>query len=268
MTTKISKKQIANLHASVDELAASNPELAVALVTIFEGLMQTETAVQVPAKKGAKGKAVVEADEDDLDDDDDNGDDEDDADAEDEDGDDELDDDEEEEVAPKRGRGKSSAKASAKAPAKGRGKAKAVEVEEEDEDEDGEDAAEGVDIDDLEASTIEEAFTEADGDEKHERVSGGLKEMAAIVDDLGLDVDAIYKAAKAKVTNDKKAALVEVLNRAYSVIDAINAFELDDIIAAVAELTEEEDYKPAGRGAANKSLNASTDLFRAVMLAE
>ena len=254
MTTKISKKVANGLHAAIDELIAANPDAAVALSTILESLMQTETAVSVPAKKGRKAKA---SDDDLVDDDDDL------VDDEDEDGDDESDDDddaleddeeeeeEEEEEKPRRGR---PAKADKNAKTS---KAKAKAKEEEEDEESSE-----IDLDDLEEATIKEAFESFEPADTHEAVSGGLREMTAELDGFGFDTAAIIKKAKAKALSEKKAALSAFLSRIYYTLDAIKAFDLDSIIAAVEELGEIEDYKPAGRGAKQKEDNAARDCFR------
>ncbi len=253
MTNKISKKIANGLHAAVDELISENPEAALALSTIFEKLMQTETAVSVPAKKGKKAKAVADDDlDDDLEEEEEENDDDDDLEEEENDDDDleEEEEEEEEEEKPRRGRGRP-AKADAK-PAKGR-KAKVEEEEEE---------SSEIDLDDLEADSIKEAFESFESDETHEAVSGGVREMSAEIDGFGFDTAAILKKAKAKTLAEKKAAYAAFLSRIYFTIDAIKAFDLDSIIGAVEELGEVEDYKPAGRGAKQKEDNAARDCFR------
>lgn len=254
MTTKISKKIANGLHAAVDELISENPEAALALSTIFEKLMQTETAVSVPAKKGKKAKAVADDDlDDDLDEEENDDDDleENDDDLEEEENDDDDDLEEVEEEKPRRGRGRP-AKADTKT-AKGR-KAKVEEEEEE--------SSSEIDLDDLEADSIKEAFEGFESDETHEAVSGGVREMSAEIDGFGFDTAAILKKAKAKTLAEKKAAYAAFLSRIYFTIDAIKAFDLDSIIGAVEELGEVEDYKPAGRGAKQKEDNAARDCFR------
>jgi hypothetical protein len=253
MATKISSKQKQELHAAVDELASANPELAVSLLTIMNAMMQSETAVVVPKKGGKKSKPVedededlVEADEDDV--------------SEDED--DDLAEDDEDD-APKKGKGKSSAKASTSAK-KGGKKAPVVEEEDDEDAEEGDDDDGAVvDIEDIEAQTIADAYEECDTDDKHERIeTTGIKELAAEVDEFGYDVAQLYKAAKASSTAEKKAVLVNFLSRVYFTIDAIMAFEMDDVVAKVEELTE-EDFKPTGRSKAAKELSAATALFKA-----
>lgn len=244
MTVKISKKTANGLHAAIDELIAANPEAATALSVILENLMGSETAIDVPAsRKGGKKKPSADLDEDELDGEDE-GDDEG----------DELDEDEDElDEAPKRGRGKA---ASTKAPARGRGKAKVEEVEEDDEA-----VSEGeIDLDDLEAETITEAFENFEPSETHERVSGGVREMTAAIDTFGFDVPQLLKEAKAKSLSEKKEVLSSFLSRIHFTIDAINAFDLESVLGAIEEAGQ-EGFTPKGRGAA-KELAAATELFR------
>lgn len=276
------RKLTASAHSAVDEIAAGNPELLEALVTILGGLMATETAVVVPAgKKGAK--KTVSVDLDDEDDDDDNGTEADeDEDADDEGEADEDDDDDADLAAIKpKGKGKTVAKPAAKAaaPAKG-GKSKIADLKastkkrapepvEEEEDEDEGDGEAPVDVAELTAEGISDAFQGIEDDlGKHDRVIGGIKELTAFIDDIGYDVAGVLKMYDASTTAEKKAALTTFASNIEFTIDAIMAYELDDVVALVAELTEEEGYKPAGRSKADKELNAARDAFKAVTAAE
>ncbi|QIG70274.1 hypothetical protein EVB87_174 [Rhizobium phage RHph_N28_1] len=276
------RKLSASAHAAVDEIASGNPELLEALVAILNGLMAAETAVVVPAgKKGAK--KIVSKSLDDDDDDDDNGveaDEDEDGDDDDNGGEDDDDDDDADLATLKKGSTKKAASTKAAAPAKGKGgkvadlkstKKRAPEPEPEEEEEADEDNGEAeavVDIDELTADGITTAFQNIDEVEKHDRVVGGIKELTAFIDDIGYDVDGVIGLYKAKTTAEKKAALTDFASKIEHTLDGIMAYELSDVVALVAELTEDDDYKPKGRAAADKELNAARDLFRAVTAAE
>ncbi|QXV74149.1 DNA polymerase domain-containing protein [Rhizobium phage RHEph12] len=275
------RKLSASAHAAVDEIASGNPELLEALVAILNGLMAAETAVVVPAgKKGAK-KVVSKSldDEDEDDDNDDNGVEEEDGDDDDNGGEEEDEDDDADLATLKKG-SKKAASTKPAAPAKGKGgkvadlkstKKRAPEPEPEEEEEEEADEGDGeavVDIEELTVDGITEAFQNIEEVEKHERVTGGIKELTAFIDDIGYDTDGVIGLYKAKTTAEKKAALTDFASKIEHTLDGIMAYELSDVVALVAELTDDADYKPKGRAAADKELNAARDLFRAVTAAE
>lgn len=260
MTTKVSKKIAASLHAAVDEIIASNPEAATALEIIFSNVTQAKGAVAVSARKGAavsRKKPVVNEVEDDDDDaellDDAEGDDEEEDDA------DSLEDDEdeeEEEVKPKKG---------------GRGrpaKKDADELDEDDEDdadagdEEGDDeAAELPELETLDGEAIMNFMNEVGEAEPeiHERANiSGVKELAAEIDRFGFDASGLMKGDLAT----KRANLKAFLSSIYYTVDAVMEFEVDGVIAAAQEL--DGNFVAKGKGRA-KELAAAEGLVIAVV---
>lgn len=271
MVEKVSKRVIQSVHAAVDELAAAAPETFTALSTILSNLMSSAAAVAVPPRKGkaaptkGKGKTV---DPDDLEDDEDEEDNdldtsEDDEDGELDTGEDEDEEDDELDDAPK-GRGKGKASKPAK-PTRGKSK-QAVEEDEEEEEEEEESSsdAETLDLDDLEAETITEAFNNFQPTETHDKAAGGIRELTALLDGFGFDTTTILKSKKPLTPAQKKERLAAFASRVFSVIDAINEFDLDSIVEAIGEYIE--DYKPKGRAQAAKEYQAATDLFKAAVI--
>lgn len=265
MTTKVSKKIAASLHAAVDEIIASNPEAATALEIIFSNVTQAKGAVAVSARKGAaasRKKPVVNEVEDDDDDAellDDAEDDDDDADADDDDEADSLEDDEdEEEVKPKKG---------------GRGRPAKKDADELDDDDDdnadeGDDDAEGDDeaaelpeLETLDSEAIMNFMNEV-GDaepEIHERANiSGVKELAAEIDRFGFDASGLMKGDLAT----KRANLKAFLSSIYYTVDAVMEFEVDGVIAAAQEL--DGSFVAKGKGRA-KELAAAEGLVIAVV---
>lgn len=228
----MSRKLISNLHASVDELAASNPEALAHLAGLLETLLGTDTAIPLPsAKRGGRKSAPV------------------------------LDDEEEEKPARRRGK--------AAAPVlddEDEDDADDEDDGEDGEDEEGEDGEEGGDaeeLDDLEAESIKAFFQNSEAEE-HERISGGLKEMEAEFTSMTSEtvkLVSFYKRAKAATPKDKRTAMVSFLAKVHATIDAIMEFELDSVVDAISEISG-EDFTPKGRGQAAKELAAATELFR------
>lgn len=258
MTTKVSKKIAASLHAAVDEIIASNPEAATALEIIFSNVTQAKGAVAVSARKGAaasKKKPVVNEVEDDDDDAELLDDSEDDDDADDADSLDD-DDDDAEEVKPKKG---------------GRGRPAKKDADELDDDDDNadddddaddaDDAAELPELETLDGEAIMNFMNEVGEAEPeiHERANiSGVKELSAEIDRFGFDASSLMKGDLAT----KRANLKAFLSSIYYTVDAVMEFEVDGVIAAAQEL--DETFVAKGKGRA-KELAAAEGLLIATV---
>lgn len=232
MTVKIAKKDIASMHASVDELAATLPEAFQHLSGLIANLMSSTAAVSVPVKgkKASSKKTDDFEDEDELSDDgdDDDDDDDDDADLEDE-GDDEDDD----------------------APL-------------EDEDDEGDDDDDGEEGDELELPVLEnldtdsvfEAFENADPNGNvHDKADAGIRELEAAIAEFGFDKADLYKEAGARNPTAKKEAAQDLLTRLYLTMDAIAEYQYDDVVSFATDA--DDSFKPAKRGTPESKMEAA-----------
>lgn len=223
----MNKRTLAAAHAALDEVAASNAELASALATILKEAAATDTAVQVPSARKPKNTrtAVVEDDEDDL------------------------------APAPKSRR-------NARAAVVEDDEDDADDADDADEDDD-----DGVILESLSQDDVMDFMDAIGGDTRDDVTGGITEIRAALTEYGVDPTPIEELAGNGARRSERLAVLKSFLSSIKTAVEHIAEYELDEISAAYTEITDEELPRLRGRTADAKALYAADLYMKALFAA-